>query len=98
VVAEVLDAQSVGAGIARLDGWSGDPTGIRRTAELPSFMAAIRVVDEVAAAAEKADHHPDIDIRWRRLTFACVTHSAGGVTAKDLALAARIDDIVRSAR
>ena len=45
MVAEVLDAQSVGAGIARLDGWSGDPTGIRRTAELPSFIAAIDVLD-----------------------------------------------------
>ena len=55
------------------------------------------MVDRVAEVAEELDHHPDIDIRWRTLTFACATHSAGGVTAKDLTLAARIDEIVRSA-
>jgi 4a-hydroxytetrahydrobiopterin dehydratase len=97
-VAEVLSAEAVAEGIAGLDGWSGDPTGIRRTAKLPSFMAAVRVVGEVARVAEEADHHPDIDIRWRTLTFSCVTHSAGGVTGRDLALAARIDEILRGAR
>jgi 4a-hydroxytetrahydrobiopterin dehydratase len=44
--------------------------------------------------AEELDHHPDIDIRWRNLTFACATHSAGGVTARDIELAGRIDEIV----
>lgn len=97
-MAEVLDAAGVAEGIEGLDGWTGDPGGIRRTVELPSFSAAITVVDRVAEAAEASDHHPDIDIRWRTLTFSCSTHSAGGVTAKDLALAARIDEIVRAVR
>ncbi|MFL6130052.1 MAG: 4a-hydroxytetrahydrobiopterin dehydratase [Mycobacteriales bacterium] len=97
-MAEVLDAAGVAEGIAGLDeGWSGDPTGIRREVRLPSFPAAISVVDRVAEVAEELDHHPDIDIRWRTLTFACATHSAGGVTARDFGLAARIDEIVRSA-
>jgi 4a-hydroxytetrahydrobiopterin dehydratase len=43
------------------------------------------------------DHHPDIDIRWRTLTFRCVTHSAGGVTMRDIALANRIDRILADA-
>jgi len=47
--------------------------------------------------AEELDHHPDIDIRWRNLTFHCATHSAGGVTARDLDLAARIDEIIAAA-
>ena len=65
--------------------------------KLPSFMGAIAVVDRVAEVAEAMDHHPDIDIRWRTLTFACATHSAGGVTAKDIELARRIDEIVAAA-
>ena len=97
-MAEVLDAAGVTERLATLDdGWSGDPTAIRRQVELPSFPAAITVVDRVAEVAEELDHHPDIDIRWRTLTFACATHSAGGVTGKDFGLAARIDEIVRTA-
>jgi 4a-hydroxytetrahydrobiopterin dehydratase len=55
------------------------------------------VVDRVAEVAEEMDHHPDIDIRWRTLTFRNVTYSAGGVTARDIALAQRIDRIVADA-
>ena len=95
-MAEVLDAGAVAKGLSALEGWTGGTDAITRTAELADFPTAIRVVDEVAEAAEAADHHPDIDIRWRRLTFTCSTHSAGGVTAKDLDLAARIDGIVRA--
>jgi 4a-hydroxytetrahydrobiopterin dehydratase len=96
-MSESLDSAAITAALAGLDGWTGGPGAITRTVELPSFPAAIAVVDRVAAVAESADHHPDIDIRWRTLTFRCVTHSAGGVTARDLALAARIDEIVRAA-
>jgi 4a-hydroxytetrahydrobiopterin dehydratase len=93
-----LTADQLTAGLSELDGWTGDAAGIRRTAELPSFPAAIGVVDRVAEVAEEMDHHPDIDIRWRTLTFGCVTHSAGGVTAADLTLAGRIDGIIRAAQ
>jgi 4a-hydroxytetrahydrobiopterin dehydratase len=65
-----------------------------RTVGLRSLPAAIAVVDRVAEVAEEMDHHPDIDIRWRTLTFRCVTHSAGGVTTRDIALANRIDRIL----
>lgn len=96
-MAELLAAQDVADRLNGLDGWSGDTTGISRTAKLPTFLAAIAVVDRVAAIAEDMDHHPDIDIRWRTLTFACATHSAGGVTAKDFALARRIDEVIAAA-
>jgi 4a-hydroxytetrahydrobiopterin dehydratase len=96
-MSELLEQAAIDSGLSGLDGWTGGPEGITRTAELPSFPVAITVVDRVAEAAEEADHHPDIDIRWRTLTFACATHSAGGVTAKDIALATRIDEIVRAA-
>ena len=54
-------------------------------------MDGIRLVQQVAEVAEDLDHHPDIDIRWRTLTFRLSTHSAGGLTAKDLRLATDID-------
>jgi 4a-hydroxytetrahydrobiopterin dehydratase len=62
--------------------------------QLASFPAAIAAVDRIAVVAEELDHHPDIDIRWRTLTFTVSTHSAGGVTHRDVELARRIDEIV----
>lgn len=96
-MAEVLDAEALRDVLAGLAGWSGDPTGISRTAELHDFPAAIAVVDRIAVVAEEMDHHPDIDIRWRSVTFRCVTHSAGGVTRRDVELARRIDKIIGGA-
>lgn len=93
-MAQVLDADAVRVALADLDDWSGDPAAISRTVALPSFPDAIAVVARVARVAEELNHHPDIDIRWRTLTFRCATHSANGVTHRDLELARRIDQIV----
>ena len=96
-MAELLDSAAVTDALAGLPGWTRDGDSIVRTAKLPSFPAAIGVVDRVAEYAESQDHHPDIDIRWRTLTFRCVTHAAGGVTTRDIALANRIDRILADA-
>ena len=64
---------------------------ITRTYALPSFRAAIAFVNYVAELAEAAGHHPDIDIRYSKVTLTLSTHDAGGLTEKDLELAARID-------
>ena len=61
-----------------------------------TFTAAIAWVNQIAGASEELNHHPDIDIRWRTLTFRLSTHSAGGLTDLDLLLAACIDAIVDS--
>ena len=74
--------------------WSGDVHGLRRTVELPSFRDAVATIVAIAEVAEELDHHPDIDLRWRSLHLAVVTHSAGAVTPMDLRLAARIDAIL----
>jgi len=76
-----------------LSGWAGDTSGLRRTYQAPSFLEGIRLVDGTAEVAEEMDHHPDIDIRWRSVTFSLVTHSEGGVTQLDVELAHRIDAI-----
>jgi 4a-hydroxytetrahydrobiopterin dehydratase len=96
-MAELLEPDEIRSALGTRPGWSGDASEISRTVAFPSFPAAIAAVDRVAVVAEDLDHHPDIDIRWRNLTFHCATHSAGGVTAKDLDLAARIDEIVAAA-
>lgn len=93
-MATTLSGAAVAEALTGLTGWTGDTTGLRRTVELADFPTAIAVVDDVARVAEEMDHHPDIDIRWRTLTFSCVTHSAGGVTDGDVELARRIDEIV----
>ncbi len=91
---DLLDAAAVNSALANLPGWERDGDALVRTAALPSFPAAIAVVDRVAVVAEERDHHPDIDIRWRTLTFRCSSHSAGGITALDVALAAAISEQV----
>lgn len=96
-MAEVLNVEAVSAALAELDGWNGDSAAISRTVEMPSFVAAIALVDRVAAIAEELNHHPDIDIRWRTVTFRCATHSVGGLTAQDVELARRIDETVQGA-
>lgn len=89
----LLGADGVRTALADLPHWSGDESRITRTFDAPDFPTAIRIVDEVAEAAEAMNHHPDVDIRWRTLTFTLATHSEGGVTSRDVELAARIDEI-----
>ena len=74
--------------------WTRDAGAIRRSVVAPSFLDGIELVRRVADAAEAANHHPDIDIRWTEVTFALTTHSAGGITGNDLAMARTIDGIV----
>ncbi|HET9253617.1 MAG TPA: 4a-hydroxytetrahydrobiopterin dehydratase [Pseudonocardiaceae bacterium] len=90
----LLDPERVTAALNRLTDWRRDGDGIVRTAKLPSFPAAIEAVRAVAGIAEERNHHPDIDIRWRTVTFRCSTHSAGGITDLDIDLATQIDQIL----
>ncbi len=78
-----------------LPDWTRSGDTISRTIEAASFPAGIDLVARVGAAAEEADHHPDIDIRWRKVTFALSTHSEGGLTRLDVELARRIDQLAR---
>jgi 4a-hydroxytetrahydrobiopterin dehydratase len=77
--------------LATLPGWERAGDEIVKTFELPSFPEAIAFVTRVADRAEAADHHPDLDIRYRKVRVALSTHSEGGITAKDFALAAEIE-------
>jgi 4a-hydroxytetrahydrobiopterin dehydratase len=90
----VLTDQQVDAALPELNGWERADGALRRSIKFPSFLAWIDAVRRVAEHAEAKDHHPDIDIRWRTVTFALVTHSAGGITEADIAMARDIDGIL----
>ncbi|MGH3911294.1 MAG: 4a-hydroxytetrahydrobiopterin dehydratase [Pseudonocardiaceae bacterium] len=96
-MAEIWDDEQVKAALDRLADWQRDGDAIARTAKLPSFPAAIEAVRAVAEIAEARNHHPDIDIRWRTVTFRCSTHSAGGITGQDVELAGEIDRVLADA-
>ena len=78
-----------------LPGWSYDPAAraIRRSFRFRDFGEAFAFMTRIALEAEKADHHPDWSNSWNRVDIALTTHSAGGLTGRDLALAARIDAV-----
>lgn len=90
-MAELLSDAEVDDALSSLPDWQRAGASITRTLKCSTFPAAIALVDRVAASAESRDHHPDIDIRWRTLTFVCATHSKGGITELDVELAREID-------
>ena len=95
---DVLSDREIDEGLQELQDWRRD--GITITAEFrcKDFSAAIGFVVGIAMAAEKADHHPDIDIRWDTVTLRLSTHSSGGVTRRDLELASHISVLSTSYR
>jgi len=88
----LLDDTALERGLASL-AWQRDGKEIVKVAKLPDFKAALTYVNRVGDLAEAANHHPDIDIRWNTVTLRLSTHSAGGLTNKDLELAAQIDGL-----
>lgn len=87
----VLSDPEVAAAVATLGGWQHLDGTLRRSVTFPSFLEGIEAVRQIADLAERADHHPDIDIRWRTITLTLVTHSEGGITEKDVALARELN-------
>jgi 4a-hydroxytetrahydrobiopterin dehydratase len=71
--------------------WALVGEAIQRTYQFRDFLTAMRFVDTVAQAAEAAQHHPDILIRYNRVTLTLATHDAGGITEKDFDLARQVD-------
>lgn len=92
-MAELLSAQDVATALESLPGWSGDTERIRRAVRVdPGDQDAL--VAEVMRVADALNHHPNVEKGAGSVTFVVWTHSAGGVTAKDVELAARIDAVL----
>ena len=91
----LLTEAEITAGLASLSTWelSEDKTSISTSFELTDFVAALDLVNQIGHEAEQRNHHPDIDIRWNTVTLVLSTHSEGGLTEADLALAQRINDV-----
>ena len=77
--------------LSTLPEWQRNGDIITRTFVFKDFPAAMKFVNRVAELAEQAQHHPDVDIRWNKVTLALTTHDAGGLTEKDFALAKQCD-------
>jgi 4a-hydroxytetrahydrobiopterin dehydratase len=88
---ERLDDDDISTRLATLAGWERAGDEIVKTFELPTFPEAIAFVTRIADRAEAANHHPDLDIRWRRVRVALSTHDAGGLTELDFQLAREIE-------
>lgn len=87
-----LSPDEITQALRELPGWEHTGEEIARTIRFPSFMDGMQFVNRVAELAEAADHHPDIDIRYRNVCFALVTHDEGGLTEKDVSLARQINE------
>jgi len=88
---EKLTAESVRGWLRSREGWKRRSNTLTKDFEFTSFRDSIVFVNRVATLADQLDHHPDIDIRYATVTLTLSTHDAGGITAKDLALAEQID-------
>jgi 4a-hydroxytetrahydrobiopterin dehydratase len=86
-----MSNQEIGAALETLPGWEHAEGEISREYRLDSFAGAIAFVVRLSYAAEAADHHPDLDIRYSKVRVTLSTHSEGGVTARDIDLARAIE-------
>ena len=89
----VLSPTEVDHQLSSLPAWRVEAGELVRTFSFTDFLAAMRFVNRVAEAAQAAEHHPDIDIRYNKVRLSLVTHSDGGLTKKDFDLAAAADKL-----
>jgi 4a-hydroxytetrahydrobiopterin dehydratase len=91
----ILSPDELSDGLAGLSPeWSVTQAELHRTVEFSSFMTAVGFVSAMAPIAERLDHHPDLRLSWRTVELALSTHSAGGLTEYDLALARELDRLI----
>jgi 4a-hydroxytetrahydrobiopterin dehydratase len=86
-----LSSQEIDKCLKNPVGWKVDNGALVRTFQFSDFRAALQFVNATGVVAEKAGHHPDIDIRYNKVRMALVTHDAGGITSKDFELATEIN-------
>ncbi len=87
-----LSDEQVTEALADLEGWSRDGDTIAREFQFRDFIAALGFITQVGLLAEKANHHPELSNVYNRVTIALTTHDEGGITDKDIALAAAVSE------
>lgn len=91
---KAMSQQEIISALASVPQWSEISGSIQRTYQFKDFVAAMAFVNKVALYAESAQHHPDILIRWNKVTLSVNTHDANGITEKDFALATAADTMI----
>jgi 4a-hydroxytetrahydrobiopterin dehydratase len=91
---DTLNHEQIEAALADLDGWGFQGETLVRTFRFADFVHAIGFVEHLADLAEERKHHPDIDIRYNKVTLRLSSHDAGGVTKRDVDLAQAIQQLV----
>ena len=89
-----LSPEDLSAHLAQMPGWNVAGRELVRVFQFKDFRAALGFVNHVGVLAEEAGHHPDIDIRYNKVRLGLSTHDAGGITAKDFALAKQADQLI----
>ncbi|MBK1833855.1 4a-hydroxytetrahydrobiopterin dehydratase [Roseibacillus ishigakijimensis] len=95
-MSDVLRDEELAQALKKHPEWEISDSGkeIYRVVEFEEFTEAIDCVNDIAEIAEEAQHHPDIDIRYSKVTFRLTTHDEGGVTPADIEMAQRIDNLI----
>ncbi len=88
-----LSQRQVDSRLAKRPLWSQNGDAIQRTFQFENFVGSMRFLNSVAEAAERVQHHPDILVRWNKVTLTLSTHDAGGITEKDMTFATDADQI-----
>ena len=86
-----LDDLAIQRELSRLPGWARRGTVLTKTYQFRAFLDGIAFLNRVSAEAERMGHHPDIDIRYTKITATLTTHDSGGITQKDVDLAAAME-------
>ncbi len=92
-MATTLSDSEVRTALGSLPGWRQNGKQIERAFQFPDFKAAMRFVNQIAEAAEAANHHPDITINYNKVTLALISHDSGGVTPRDIKMAGTINEV-----
>jgi 4a-hydroxytetrahydrobiopterin dehydratase len=91
---DTLNQEQIAAALWDLDGWAAEGEALTRTFRFADFVHAIGFVEHLAEVAEEQKHHPDIDIRYNKVTLRLSSHDAGGITLRDVHLAEAVQHLV----
>lgn len=89
----VLSPAEIRSALQTLPGWDVRGNAIERVLQFPDFAGAMVLVNKVAAAAEAANHHPDILINYNKVTLTLISHDSGGITQRDIRMAGKINEV-----
>ena len=92
-MSNVLSASEIELALQKLPGWTSRGGSIERVFQFKNFLEAMEFVNKIAAAAEAANHHPDITINYNKVTLTLVSHDSGGVTQLDIRIARKINEV-----